>query len=77
MYFFYSHIHSSQSSSSALPAHTEGIQSSNEEMEEKRNNVTKGAGCIISQLQKINQHEGGQEGAVRIREQGEEENWYL
>lgn len=46
-------------------------------MKEKTNNVTKGAGCIISQFQKINQQEGGQEGAVRIREQGEEENWSL
>lgn len=77
MYLFYSHIHNSQSSSAALPAHTERIQSSNEEMKEKTNNVTKGAGCIISQLQKINQQEGSQEGAVRIGEQGGEENWSL
>lgn len=45
-------------------------------MRKGKKRETKGAGCIISQLQKISQQEGGQ-GAVRMREKGEEGNWYL
>lgn len=41
-------------------------------MRKGKKRETKGAGCIISQLQKINQQEGGPEGAVRKREKGEE-----